>query len=264
MNESEAIIPSPFSAVDGLLNSFGGAVANVFTDFYVDRQQITNTLKHAGIDARFFKGNRFGTALAADTFKNGRPSSTNAQLKEYIEDTISARREGVKGTWTRRFLRGAPTDPDKRNWWHKLRSLIDSPVERATNIAFREIGQDLYHAKVGTEAASLRAALMDTDPGKDLLKGLDRAFKFRAVGITAITLGFAQLGVGLAQSTISSLASTGRANQTLNRTSMVQSGFYDSNQAYTSRQRAVRAIQMGQSGYKRALGNEAQFLHTHR
>jgi len=262
MRPEDALFQSPFATADGLMNSGLAMVANIGTDFYVDNVYEGRMLKNAGLMGRqkaIFDSLSYDDML--DTTGNG----GNQRLRNEILGEVRAERAGGrgrygKGTFTRRALKQAPGKESMR-WWHKIFSGVRSTEEIGAQKAIRKLGGEIGKGKTA-RAQGIIKELVDSGRG-DLVDSLKNANKLRSLGIAAIGLGFAQVGFEIGAGVTNSLASVGRRSRNLNRTAMVQSGFQDSNMAYTTRQRAMRAIQLGQSGMKRAIGNEAQFLHTY-
>jgi len=98
---------------------------------------------------------------------------------------------------------------------------------------------------------------------KEVAGKMHNALRFRnlTLGITGVWM--ASMGASIASSTVNTLRQRG-AEEIGKRYGFNSENFVDSQTAYTTRQRALRAIQNSQSGYRRALGNEASFLHTYR
>ena len=274
MSPEDSIFPSPFAAPDAVLNSLVGMGINIGTDFYVDRVYQRKMMHQAGFQSNDLTRSKFHRDALED-YRKVKPGATstipgmlddNAALRDFVKGRINnelsgrAGTYGSRGTFTRRLLKAGPADPANRKWYHKMFNYVKTPEEMATEKGLRKAMQDI--ATGSRSASGALANLNGSVAGKALLGDIKDAFKFRKVGIAAINLGFGQLGWELMKGGLDSMASVGRASRSMTRSAMVQSGFVDSNMAYTTRQRAMRAIQMGQSGMQRALGNEAQYLRT--
>ncbi len=251
---------SPFSAGDALFNSGMGMAANFATDFFADNI----------IETEFRKAARLGDDLRPDTKDIGTlsPNSRNAQsdYQKYMkrssfEQTVDTHIKGQ--TDGRGYSKGK----------HHTRSALNNST--LLNYEFNtfdkkwSLGKFIYDPDKKARLIGLRQAAgsMVNDPNAPtaLKDSLKKAISARGFGIAAMSIGFAQVGFELGKAGTNALASKGRnARFNTRGPEMSGGGFQDTRGAYTGRQQAMRAIQLSQSGMRRSLGNEAEFLASHR
>jgi hypothetical protein len=252
MTPDQAI--SPFAPVDSFLGSGAMILGSFGIEYFADKFQHNTLLKAAGYDPE---------SITKKTLSN-LPKASGVHMAGIPEPTIDQRLRGrisramdyeldpknpnsymSKNHGLRKFL---TKEVDKPNWLRKTSNfLFKTPEQRARNIA------------LSRESQLLRTSTL-IDP--KLRMGLNVATQFRTIGMVGIAAGIGQLGFSLAEASLGALASKGRSASNINREAMVNTPFMDSQTAFTTRQRAMQAIQMSQSGYRRAIGNEAAFLHS--
>lgn len=110
---------------------------------------------------------------------------------------------------------------------------------------------------------SLDPRKMSTNSGRALASTLQAGNALRGFGSFAFGVAFANAGYQMAAGSVSYLESRGQ--RVKNTTSGIDmgKGFFDTRQSYTMRQRGLQSIHNSQLGVRRALGNEAGFIHQY-
>lgn len=256
MNPEESITPSgstvsPFSATDRMLNSTAGLVGFIAIDHFADRSMIGALEESANLH---FDNDKLVEKVAGSP---GRHGMTGPRARrEAIINRYNQHLRGGSGrygantglkAWRRALTAQRNANP---SWLVKgARFLVDTPEKKAHTLAVRQIAGEIVRGE-----SSLPVS-------RKLMGELKFGSRMHGLGIAAISVGLASMGFELGAAAMSGLSEKGRKDRSLTRNALQSQGFLDSKMAYTSRQRALQAIQLSQGGYKRALGNEASYLH---
>lgn len=242
-------IVSPFSTSDKLLNSGIGIAASFGVDWFASKVMAEEIEAYAGMK---WADNRY------DRLAGSRPNRYGKPVKGKVSSGSAAARRAMQSQygkhvggshWLRNKLRGSNvTDP---NWFTKVQQFfIKSPEEVA-------------RIKAGRKVANMIAGGDIAAPeGLKSMVRMGRAA--HGLGVAMFAVGLANVGYEIGSSLTSAIHERGIQGRRLSRNAMSTQNFADSRMAYTSRQRALQAIQMSQGGVRRALGNEASYLHTTR
>ena len=124
--------------------------------------------------------------------------------------------------------------------------VAESAITHGKEIAYRKAA--LNKGVVNSLAATDQAKIGQAKRFGTLSKAISSVWIVAAAG-------------SVTQSAVKSFREKG-ANEMSKRHGFDQEHFEDSQTAYTTRQRAMQAIAMSGGGHRRALGNEASFIHS--
>ena len=239
-------LQSPFVSGDALLFTAAGVLTDIAASAYADHILEKTLTAAAGLDEAF----QPASAKAA---------SYNSRVEDIVKNSMDGERGG----------RGY----SKRK--HRIRSFVKESELLSTevNIPFKTnpVRINGHIASVEKKGGllgmkkAIPSLLADPEVPSVLKDSLKAAAKARAFGVLALGLGAAQTGFEIGTSVLGMLARKGREMKSIGRAPQLGSdGFQDTRMAYTTRQHAMRAIQLSQGGLQRAHGNEASYLHTFR
>lgn len=235
---------SPISVADSVLNSTAGIVASFGLDWY----------GQTAMEEAVMRAGQMTWDADTNTISNKLPKKAPSKID------LSRRHQQVRKAYTRGYnqriglnyslrhtLRGSSAkDP---NWITKVSRMVwKAPEELAHTSGVRAAAAAMENGSIAVSSATRRLASM--------------GLKAHGLGIAMFSVGLAAAGSEIGGAVINSLHDRGVTGRRLSRNAMNTQSFSDSRMAYTSRQRALQAIQVSQSGYKRALGNEASYIHT--
>jgi len=259
---TEESLNSPFASSDAVYNSIGGIAVGLAADFYADHVYESTLGGYASLNKDLKFDMRKSSEWRREFVNSHRdnldarwpalgPDSPRGKIEGMLRDRLDDASEAPgwgKQRIRRKINAGANWLADASPWGKNfIRGIVDTP--------------DLYKRRV-----ALRRSVADViaNPGtpEGLRDALGVARKARALGVVGMSIGFSQLGFELGSAITGAVASRGREARAMSRSPvMAGQGFQDSRMAYTTRQQAMRAMQLSQSGMQRALGNEASYLH---
>ena len=244
----------PLQSADAVMNGFYAGMLNMGTDFYEQHQ------------------NRKFISAVNDPLST--KQNVSKEFRKTAGDEFSRHHDAAKNQYNRGTHR-------VRNWASNLTKNINLPLIGNPISTSEEIIKDKAVRRMSSNKGLMDKMLsvsenVKGDPRmpyapdsaaqkytRQLVAGVKQGRMVRNWGTAAIGIMAASTASGLASSAIRNTIEKGHASTKAN-TSMASGAFLDSQMAYTTRQRALRAVQNSQSGMRRALGNEASFLHSYR
>lgn len=223
----------PLSSADHILNSFYAGAINFTTDIY--EAHVSNNVL----------GNVANNEKLSANFRN----RVKSALDPYEKTALDASK--ARSHRTRNWINSKAQSWKLPKWMRP-----SSAEEFARTQGRRRLMADAF-------APGSMDKFAESAADRDFLKQIKAARGARSWGTTALGVMAASAAAGLASSAIRATIEQGHRAARVN-TSFSSGAFIDSQMAMTTRQRALRAIQNSQSGMRRALGNEANFLHTYR
>lgn len=242
--------PSIIEKLDSTVNSGVGIIAAVGADMYADRIQrsvlnrhLWTGPKHRGMKAMEAPENISQEAREAiRRYKEGFRAHGRAQMNQGSHPFRRTSNWAAKKMGAPSFL--TPASLSSRGNMLGIRRLAHFIDANADTVLPLSGEYAVGHARLRTQIAN--------------------SIKIRSFGTTAMGIFAASAAYSIARSVTDSIRETG-ASHRMSKHSMVDTvGFQDNEVAYTTRQRALRAIQNSQSGMRRAFGNESNFLHSAR